>query len=141
MKFRDFYSKKHILFALFLFVVLIPIAMWDSATQVTTEFLETAVSIRSDKFRISVEYQQIESAELVPLADAGEPTEERWTDNNIIRTGYWYNDTWGDYCIVADLDVDTCIVLHLTDGRTFVFSQKDEKTTEELYNTLLLYLK
>ncbi len=141
MKFRNLFSLKQILFALFLFALLIPIALWDSATQVKTEFLQESVVIRSDKFRMSVEYAQIDSAELAPLAEAGEATQEPWTDNDILRTGYWHNDIWGDYCIVADLDADTCVVLHLKDGRTFVFSANSNQENTELYEMLLTHLE
>ena len=140
MKFRDYFSLKQILFALFLFALLIPIALWDSNTQVKVSFGDTSVNITSDKYSLGIPYDIIEEAELTELAEPGEELEETW-DNDIIRTGKWENDTWGEYYIVADLDTDNCIVAHLEDGRIFVFSRKDNATTEEDYNILMGYLK
>ena len=139
MKFRDYFSLKHILFAVFLFAILIPIAMWDSGTQINVYFQETGMNITSDKYSMNVQFEQITSAELAPLADAGEKVEDGY-DNDIIRCGVWENDTWGEYYANIDPDTSNCVVLTLDDGRTFVFSCKDDKKTAELYDKLLTYL-
>ena len=139
MKFRDYFSLKHILFAVFLFAVLIPIAMWDSGTQINVYFQETGMNITSDKYSMNVQYEQIATAELAPLAEAGEKVQDGY-DNDIIRCGVWKNDTWGEYYANIDPDTANCIVLTLTDGRTFVFSYKSTSATEETYETLLTRL-
>ena len=143
MKFWQSFSKKSVLrqllFVLFLFAILIPVAIWDSDTQVKVTFDSTSMLVNSDKYNMSIQYSDIASAELTELAEPGEKVQDGW-DNDIIRVGVWENETWGEYIIVADLDADNCIVLHLHDGRTLVFSRKNEKTTEKMYETLLTYL-
>ena len=140
MKFRDYFSLKQILFALLLFALLIPIAMWDSETQIKVSFDETSVYVNSDRLGMTIGYDLIQSAELAPMGDPGEKAEADAFDNGIIRTGLWTNDAWGEYNICADLDTGVCVVAHLHDGRIFVFSQKDDATTEEVFNTLLSHL-
>ena len=143
MKFWQSFSKKSIknqfLFTLFLFAVLIPVAIWDSNTQVGVKFYDSDVYIKSDKYNMSVPYDIIASAELTDLAEPGERVENAY-DNDVLRGGVWYNDSWGEYHIAADLDTSNCVVMHLTDGRTFVFSCKNDKKTAALYEELLSHL-
>lgn len=143
MKFWQSFSKSSIkrqfFFGLFLFAVMIPIAVLDSNTQVKVSFYDTSVYITSDKYSMDVPYDIIESASLETLPDPGERVENSY-DNDVLRAGVWENDTWGNYHIAADLDADNCVVLRLDDGRIFVFSSKNETKTEKLYNELLTYL-
>lgn len=139
MKFWKQFPKsaviKQLLFALVLFAILIPIALWDSGTQVKISLDSDTVFINSDKYRMSIRYEQIESLELTALEDPGERIHDDF-DNDIIRCGIWNNDAWGEHYICVDLDVDQCIIAHLDDGRTFVFSTKNNGATEELFESL-----
>ena len=143
MNFWKSFSKESVLkqlfFVLALFAVLIPLAIWDSNTQVKITFNADSVFIKSDQYSLSVPYEIIDSAELTDLAEAGEKTEDGW-DNDIIRTGKWTNSTWGEYYIVADLDASNCVVLHLNDGRVFVFNHKNNTATIKAFETLQTYL-
>lgn len=143
MKFWKSFSKKSVLrqlvFVLVLFAILIPVAIWDSDTQVKVSFDDSYCYVQSDKYSMSILLDDIETVELTDLAEPGEKVADGF-DNDIIRVGVWTNETWGEYIIVADLDVDNCIVLTLKDGRTLVFSRKNEETTTELYETLLTHL-
>ena len=143
MKFWKSFSKQAVLrqlvFVLVLFAILIPMAIWDSNTQVKVSFDTSYVYVSSDKYSMNISYEDIASAELADLAEPGEKVEDGF-DNDILRAGVWYNDTWGEYIIVADLDASNCVVLHLEDGRTLVFSKKNDKATAEVYETLLTYL-
>lgn len=143
MKFWKSFSKqavlKQLFFVLALFVILIPLAIWDSDTQVKVSFDNDSVDVYSDKYNMNIPYDLIASAELADLAEPGEKVEDGW-DNDIIRTGKWINDTWGEYYIVADLDTSNCIVMHLNDGRIFVFSSKDNQKTATHFETLQTHL-
>ena len=130
---------KQLGFALVIFAILIPLSFWDSGRQVQVSFDDSSIFVKSKKYSMSVLYQEIDSAELTQLADPGEEVTDSF-DNDILRTGIWENDTWGEYYIVADLDTSNCIVLHLIDGRTFVFSCKDDETTVSHYEQLCLHL-
>ena len=139
MKFKDYFSLKHIVFAVLLFAILIPIALRDSNTQVKVTFGDESFSIRSDRYSMSMNYTDIESVELAPLAEPGERLEDCF-DDDIIRYGKWLNDAWGEYYITADLDTSNCVVIQLIDGRTFVFSSKDNDQTATLCDQLLAKL-
>ena len=140
MKFRDYFSLKHFLFAIVLFALLIPIALWDSDTQVKVSFDNTAVYARSDRFSMTIAYDLIDTAALEPLAPSGEKLDDKAFDDDIIRTGNWVNDAWGEYTVCADPDTSVCIVAYLKDGRIFVFSQKNDEATEEAFRTLQNHL-
>ncbi len=143
MKFWQSFSKsamkRQFLFGLFLFAVMLPIAVLDSNTQVKVNFYDTDVSIKSDKYTMSIPYGIIESAELTAMAEPGERVENSY-DNDVLRAGVWHNDAWGEYHIAADLDTSNCIVVHLDDGRTFVFSCKNDTKTEKIFNELQTHL-
>lgn len=139
MKFRDFFSPKHIVVAVAILALFVVFGIIDSDGQVKVYFEETAVSVISDHYVMEIPYDQITSVELAPLAEAGEEV-ENCTDDKIVRAGCWENDVWGQYHICADLDVDHGIVTHLDDGQVFVFSRKNAKETEQIYQTLLTYV-
>ena len=130
---------KQFLFVLALFVLLIPVAIWDSNTQVKISYYDEEMYAKSDRYSLSVPYDMIEQVELTPLAELGEEVADGWEDD-IIRTGNWKNETWGEYFIVADMDADNCVLITLIDGRKFVISRKDNTATEEIYSTLLTKL-
>ena len=142
MNFRDLFSKRSIrqlIFVALLFALLIPIAIWDSGTQVKVQFNDTSLYVRCDRYNMTIAYDEISSAELVELPEPGEKLENGF-DDDIIRAGLWKNDIWGEYHICADLDTTVCVVIKLEDGRTFVFSCKSDKATTEDYEQLKTYL-
>ena len=139
MKFKDYFSLKHMLFAIALFAILIPFAIRDSNNQVKVSFDDTSIYTTSNKYTMTIRYDQIANAELTDLAEAGEKVQDGY-DDDILRAGMWKNDTWGEYHITADLDATNCVVMTLTDGRLFVFSRKDNDTTAELFETLQSHL-
>ena len=144
MKFWKSFSKtavlKQFFFVLALFALLIPIALWDSGTQVKVRFYNDEVNVKSDRYTMIVRYDLIESAELTELAEPGEKVLDGF-DNDIVVTGTWRNEAWGEYSINADPDTSVCVKMTLTDGRIFVFSCKDDAKTEELYKTLMTHLR
>ena len=144
MKFWQSFSKKSVMrqffFVLFIFALLIPFALWDSNTQVKVSFDTDLVYVICDQFNMSIRYTDIVSAELTELGDPGEKVLDGY-DNDIVRFGTWKNDVWGEYVVVADPDTSKCVLLKLEDGRTLVFSRKDDKATEEDYTQLLTYLE
>lgn len=128
MRFRDYFSLKHILFAIVLIAVMLAFAVRQSNNTVKVNFGSTEVSIFSSKYSLSIPYNMVASAKLTELAVPGDRLADAY-DDDILRAGFWENETWGEYYIVADLDVDTCIVTELDDGRIFVFSRKNDNAT------------
>ena len=140
MKFRDYFSLKHILFAVVLMALMVLLAIRQSNNTVKVYFENTEVQVFSAKYSLAIPYDIIESAQLVDLPFEGERVTDAF-DDDTLRAGVWNNETWGEYHIVADLDAKNCIEVKLNDGQTFVFSRKDNATTEADYQTLTGYLK
>ena len=144
MNFWKSFSKKAVLrqfvFALVLVALLIPVAIWDSGTQVKVKFYDEDMMVKSDRYTMTVRYDQIAGAALEDLAEPGEKVLDGF-DNDIVVTGTWRNDVWGEYSINADPDTSVCVKMTLTDGRIFVFSCKDDAKTEELYEILMTHLR
>ena len=141
MKFRDYFSLKHILFAAALLLIMMLFAIRQSNNMVKVYFEDTQLEIVSSKYTMTVGYDEILSAELVTAPDPGEKRDEDAWDDDLIRTGNWKNEAWGEYCVCADLDPTNCIVLHLDDGSTYVFSRKSNATNQELYEKLQEHLQ
>ncbi len=139
MKFRDYFSLKHILFAVGLIALMLFFAIRQSNNTVKVYFSEEMVEVTSAKYSMSIRYEDIVSAQLTDLAEDGERIDYCY-DDSTLRAGIWHNDTWGDYIIVADLDTSNCILIEIEDGRTLVFSRKNDKTTIEDFETLQSYL-
>ena len=136
MKFRDYFSLKHILFAVAIFAILIPFAIRDSNNQVKVSYDDSNIYTSSNKYSLTIPYADIASVSLTGLAEPGEKMQDGY-DDDILRAGMWKNDSWGEYYITADLDADNCVLIKLKDGRLFVVSRKDNAATEEIYHTLL----
>ena len=81
MKFKDYFSIKHMLFAVALFAILIPFAIRDSNNQVKVSFDDTSVYTSSNKYSLTVSYDQIDSVELAVLPEAGEKVEDGYDDD------------------------------------------------------------
>lgn len=137
MKFRDMFSLKHFLFAVLILAVMIPCVIIQSNNTVKIDLDETEVFIRSSRYRMLIDYDIIEALELQPLAEAGEKMSDDSFDDDVVRYGDWKNDPWGEYTACVDLDVESCILAHLNDGRTFVFNRKNISETETIYQQLL----
>ena len=77
---------------------------------------------------------------MTALPEPGERLADAY-DDDILRAGVWQNETWGEYIIVADLDATNCIKMDLNDGRTLVFSRKNNEATEKDFAELQNFLK
>lgn len=139
MKFRDYFSWKNFLFATFLMAIMILFAIRQSNNMVKVSFADTEVYVSSARYSLTIPYDMIASSELTALPEPGERGADAY-DDDILRAGVWTNDVWGEYYIVADLDVMNCIVTELEDGRIFVFNRKNDASTAEDYETLQSYL-
>lgn len=139
MKFRDYFSPKNIIFAAVVIALMLGFAMRQASNTVKVKFGDTSVAITSSKYNMTISYEDIVSVELADMADPGEKGPDGY-DDEILRAGDWTNDAWGEYYICAYLETSKCVVIEVEDGRTMVFSKKNDKTTAELYETLLTYL-
>ena len=139
MKFRDYFSLKHILFGVLLIALMMVFAYCQAGSTVDVYFADTNVQVTSDKYSMTIHYEDIVSVTLEDLADAGTELADTY-DNDILRAGKWENDAWGEHHICAYLGTTKCVVVKVSDGRTLVFSKKSDAKTTELYEQLLTYL-
>lgn len=143
MKFLEMFKNqttlRYVIFGVILFAVAIGISFIDSNDDVKVTFDSESVIVKSDRYQLSIDYADIAKVELAKMPDAGNCTNGK--DTMVLRTGTWENEAWGEYYVCADLDCTDCIVVTIHDGRTFVFSSKNNQTTAELYEILNSHLK
>lgn len=137
-KFLNSVTGRYVIFGLCLFLVVIAISFFEAQGRITVNFTDTAVEISSNKYNMLVKYELIESVELMDMPDRGDS--KGGNDDASIRIGEWNNDVWGDYTVLAIPHATNCIVLHLNDGRTFVFNARSNDYTAELFAQLQSHL-
>lgn len=138
-KFRRLVSLRYLAFGIILFAVVIGIGLIESTYKVTVKFSDEAVDINSTRYYyMNIPYDMVDSIELVEMPDAGEVVNGKY--DMTVRYGQWKNDTWGEYVVCMDPDATNCIVVHLDDGRTFVFSRRNNEKTAEDFATFQSYL-
>lgn len=127
-------SLKDLGFGILLFGLVIAISILQPSNKILAEFGEDSVDIKSSRYALNIPYDLIQSAELVDKPDMGHVLDGH--DDAILQTGSWENDTWGAYTACVEMSTDNCIVLHLTDGRTFVISRRDNEETQAVFQKL-----
>ena len=137
-KFLNTVAGRYTIFGLILFVVVLGISMVEAHYRIQAEFSDTQVTITSNRYTMTVRYDLIESIELVDMPDRGEHVDGK--DDINIRYGIWNNDTWGEYYVCAIPNATNCIVMHLNDGRTFVFNARSNDYTADLFAELESHL-
>lgn len=133
MKFWQSISTKDFGFGVILFALVIAVSILQPSNKIVAEFDEDAVDIKAAKFAMNSPYDMVADLELVDKPDMGKPLAGR--DDMILQTGQWENDTWGEYYACVEIATDNCIVIHLTDGQTFVVSRRDNTETEKVFET------
>lgn len=131
-------SKKDLIFGLIILTLVIVISIFRPSKNVKAVFDETSVDIKSTQFSMNIPYDMVESLELTDLPELGENVDGY--NNQVIQTGLWKNDTWGEYQSCLDLACETCVVVHLIDGRIFVISRQDQEATAEFYEEFQTHL-
>lgn len=139
MKFRDYFSPKQMIFSACVVALMLLFAVRQSNNVVRVTFYDNSIFIKATRYTMDIPYEEIESAELTALAEAGEEVVDTF-DDDTVRVGVWNNQEWGDYHACIDPDTSNCVVIRHDDGRIFVFSCKNDTKTEKLYSELLTRL-
>ena len=137
-KFLNTYAGRYTIFGLCLFLVVIGVSLVEAHFRIDVTFTDTDITASSNRYNLRIEYNMIESAALVEMPDRGENIEGK--DETSIRYGVWSNAAWGEYTVLAVPNATNCIVLHLNDGRTFVFNARSNDYTAELFAQLQAHL-
>ena len=136
-KFWQMISKKDFIFGLIILALVILISFKPS-NKIRFYFEEESVDIKTTKYAMNIPYDMVESIELVTKPDMGIKI-NGYTDN-IIANGLWENDAWGEYTACIEVYTDNCILVHLTDGRLFAVSRRDNEETQRVYEEFLTYV-
>lgn len=137
-RFFNTYAGRYTIFGLCLFLIVIGFSVVEGHFRIGVTFSDTEIAVTSNRYNMQVEYDLIASAELVEMPDRGEHIDGK--DETSIRYGAWKNEAWGDYVVVAVPNATNCVVMHLHDGRTFVFNARSNDYTAELFTQLQSHL-
>ena len=129
-KFWQVVSKKDLIFGLII-LLLTMIISFKPSNKIRFSFEEDSVDIKTTKFSMNIPYDMVRSAELTDKPHMGSQI-DGYTDN-IVAYGIWENDVWGEYTACVEVYTDNCIVIHLTDGRIFVVSRRDNEETVKVF--------
>jgi hypothetical protein len=142
---KDFFAKlkylfrwRDVAFAVLLLGITVLFAFCSSENMMDVTFGEEAVDIATQKYTMNIPYEMVESIEIAPYSEEDEQVRGR--SDMALRTGIWQNESWGEYYACLDLQTDTCILVHLNDGRIFVFSHKSDEKVASDFETFQSYL-
>jgi hypothetical protein len=100
---------------------------------------ETSLTINgAGSTSYTIDYKDIQSVELVYSPDYG--TSIDGGKKRMYAYGIWKNESWGEYSLYVNTNIDVCIVITEIEG-VFVFNYINEQTTEDFYNSFLEYLE
>ena len=85
-----------------------------------------------------IDYEDIQSVELVDSPDYG--TSIDGGKKQMYAYGIWNNESWGEYRLYVNTNIDVCIVITEIEG-VFVFNYLNEQTTKDFYHSFLEYLE
>ncbi|MBQ3193516.1 MAG: hypothetical protein IJB59_08125 [Oscillospiraceae bacterium] len=138
MKFWQSISTKDFGFGVILFALVIAVSLFQPSNKIIAEFEDTEVTVKSSRYTMTIPYEMVASIELVNKPDMGEAI--NGNDDMILQTGTWRNETWGEYHMCTEIATDNCILIHLTDGRIFVISRRDNEETAKVFEEFQSYL-
>ena len=142
---KDFFAKlkylfrwRDVLFAVFLVGLAMLFAFCNAENMMDVTFGDEAVDIVTAKYTMNIPYEMIESVEVGTYSQDDEQVSGR--SDMALRTGVWKNEAWGEYHGCIDLQTDTCVLVHLKDGRLFVFSHESNEKVISDAQTLKSHL-
>ena len=137
-KFWQTISKKDFIFGIII-LALVVILSFKPSNKVRFTFGEDSVDIKTTRYTMNIPYHMIDSAELVQKPNMGQKV-DGFTDD-IIATGIWANEAWGEYTACIEVATDNCIIIGLTDGRSFVVSRRDNEETQKVFEELQTHIQ
>lgn len=137
-KLKYLFRWRDLVFTLLLFTIILTIAFCRAESMMDVTFGETAVDITTARYNMNIPYDMVESIE-IGLIDEDDDLINGVSDL-ALRTGIWTNKEWGEYSACMDVQTTKCILVHLIDGRLFVFCHKSDEKVESDFATFQNYL-
>lgn len=126
-KLKYLFSTKDLFFTVLIFVIIITMAFCKNAGMMDVTFGDTAVDIVTKQYSMNIPYDMVEKAELAEIPEENELIKGK--GDITLKTGIWRNDSWGEFHACLDLQTKNCVLVHLNDGRLFVFSHDSDEAT------------
>ena len=138
-KLKYLFKWRDLAFTVLLFALILTVAFCRAEDMIKVTYGADALDVVTSRYSLNVPYEMIESVEVGDLDKDDEIIQGK--GDIALRTGHCRNKDWGEYYGVIDLQTSKAVLIHLNDGRLFVFShQSDEKVLEDA-QTLQSYLK
>ena len=137
-KLKYLFKWRDLAFTVLLFALILTVAFCRAEDMIQVNFGEESLDVVTNRYSMNVPYEMIESVEIGILDKDDEIIEGK--GDIALRTGHCTNKDWGEYYGIIDLQTSKCVLIHLNDGRLFVFSHQSNEKVQEDFNTLQSYL-
>jgi len=133
-------TKKNIYILIFIFLAVATVfAIVYSSDSTVIDVGESSLTINgAGSTSYTIDYEDIRAVELVDSPYYG--TSIDGGKKQMYAYGIWNNESWGEYRLYVNTNVDVCIVITEIEG-VFVFNYINEQTTKDFYNSFLEYLE
>ncbi len=137
-KLKYLFKWRDLAFTLLLFTLILTVAFCRAEDMIKVTFGEEALDIVTNRYSMNIPYEMVESAEIGKVDKDDEIIKGK--GDIALRTGHCLNKDWGEYYGCIDLQTSKCILIHLNDGRLFVFSHQSDEKVQQDYDTLQSHL-
>ena len=134
-KLKYLFKWRDLAFTALLFALILTVAFCRAEDMITVNYGEKAVDVMTNRYSLNIPYDMIES---VQIGDVDEDDEIIKGKGDIaLLTGHCVNKVWGEYYGIIDRQTSKCVLIHLNDGRLFVFSHQSDEKVQQDYENLL----
>lgn len=137
-KLKYLFKWRDLAFTVLLFTLILTVAFCRAEDMIQVNFGEDALDVMTNRYSMNVPYEMIESVEVGVLDKDDEIIQGK--GDLALRTGHCTNKDWGEYYGIIDLQTSKSVLIHLKDGRLFVFSHKSDEKVQSDAATLQTYL-
>ena len=137
-KLKYLFKWRDLAFTVLLFALILTVAFCRAEDMIRVDFGEEALDVVTSRYSMNIPYEMIESVEISDLDKDDEIIKGK--GDIAMRTGHCTNKDWGEYHGIIDLQTSKCVLIHLNDGRLFVFSHQSDEKVESDAATLLSYM-
>lgn len=137
-KLKYLFKWRDLSFTVLLFTLILTVAFCRAEDMIKVTFGEDALDVVTNRYSMNIPYDMIESVEIGDLDKDDEIIKGK--GDIAMRTGHCTNKEWGEYYGIIDLQTSKCVLIHLNDGRLFVFSHHSDEKVESDAATLASYM-
>ena len=131
-------EKKYVIFAcvfILLPIIIIFFTVFDMSSDPSVDIMDDVIGLKAPLCTKEViDYKDIDDVQYIDSMDFGEKKKGKTSTDFI--AGYYENDVYGDYYIVANQKCKNYIVI-CSDNRYFVFNLETDTKTKEAYQVIL----